>query len=86
MSQIRIAFIGCGGMSSQLQRCIPMIPEFNFIAPTWKIANLWTMQWANMENLIFQKDCQKQGGVEVMHGIQAMTPLNTLEQIFTMVM
>ena len=32
MSQIRIAFIGCGGMSSQLQRCIPMIPEFNFIA------------------------------------------------------
>ena len=32
MSQIRIAFIGCGGMSSQLQRCIPMIPEFDFIA------------------------------------------------------
>ena len=32
MSQIRIAFIGCGGMSSQLQRCIPMIPECNFIA------------------------------------------------------
>ncbi|HIA70087.1 TPA: Gfo/Idh/MocA family oxidoreductase [Candidatus Poribacteria bacterium] len=32
MDRIRIAFIGCGGMSSQLQRCIPMIPEFNFIA------------------------------------------------------
>ena len=32
MSQIRIAFIGCGVMSSQLQRCIPMISEFNFIA------------------------------------------------------
>ncbi|MBI1926398.1 Gfo/Idh/MocA family oxidoreductase [Candidatus Poribacteria bacterium] len=32
MSQIRVAFIGCGGMSSQLQRCIPMVPEFEFVA------------------------------------------------------
>ncbi|MCH8295701.1 Gfo/Idh/MocA family oxidoreductase [Candidatus Poribacteria bacterium] len=32
MSKIRVAFIGCGGMSSQLQQCIPMIPEFEFVA------------------------------------------------------
>ncbi|MCG9127450.1 Gfo/Idh/MocA family oxidoreductase [Candidatus Poribacteria bacterium] len=32
MEKIRIAFIGCGGMSSQLQQCIPMIPEFEFVA------------------------------------------------------
>ncbi len=32
MNKIRIAFIGCGGMSSQLQQCIPMIPEFEFVA------------------------------------------------------
>ncbi len=32
MSKIRIAFIGCGGMSTQLQRCIPMVPEFEFVA------------------------------------------------------
>ena len=32
MNQIRVAFIGCGGMSSQLQQCIPMIPEFEFVA------------------------------------------------------
>ncbi len=32
MSKIRIAFIGCGGMSSQLQQCIPMVPEFEFVA------------------------------------------------------
>ena len=32
MEKIRIAFIGCGGMSSQLQQCIPMVPEFEFVA------------------------------------------------------
>lgn len=32
MEKISIAFIGCGGMSSQLQQCIPMIPEFEFVA------------------------------------------------------
>ena len=32
MDKIRIAFIGCGGMSSQLQQCIPMVPEFEFVA------------------------------------------------------
>ena len=32
MDKIRIAFIGCGGMSSVLQQCIPMIPEFEFVA------------------------------------------------------
>jgi predicted dehydrogenase len=32
MDSIRFAFIGCGGMSSQLQQCIPMIPEFDFVA------------------------------------------------------
>ncbi len=32
MNKIRVAFIGCGGMSSQLQQCIPLIPEFEFVA------------------------------------------------------
>ena len=32
MDKIRVAFIGCGGMSSQLQRCIPMVPAFEFVA------------------------------------------------------
>ena len=32
MTQIRVAFIGCGGMSSQLQQCLPMVPEFEFVA------------------------------------------------------
>ena len=32
MAKIRIAFIGCGGMSSLLQQCIPMVPEFEFVA------------------------------------------------------
>ena len=32
MDKIRIAFIGCGGMSSLLQQCIPMVPEFEFVA------------------------------------------------------
>ncbi len=32
MNKIRVAFIGCGGMSSQLQQCIPMVPEFEFVA------------------------------------------------------
>lgn len=32
MTQIRVAFIGCGGMSSKLQQCIPMISEFEFVA------------------------------------------------------
>ena len=32
MDKIRIAFIGCGGMSSQLQQCIPMVPAFEFVA------------------------------------------------------
>ncbi len=32
MRKIRIAFIGCGAMSSALQQCIPMIPEFEFVA------------------------------------------------------
>ncbi|MBC8231167.1 Gfo/Idh/MocA family oxidoreductase [bacterium] len=32
MDKIRVAFIGCGGMSSQLQKCIPLIPEFEFVA------------------------------------------------------
>ena len=32
MDKIRMAFIGCGNMSSQLQRCIPLVPEFEFVA------------------------------------------------------
>ena len=32
VSKIRLAFIGCGAMSSGLQQCIPMIPEFEFVA------------------------------------------------------
>ena len=32
MEKIRVAFIGCGGMSSQLQQCIPLIPEIEFVA------------------------------------------------------
>ena len=32
MDKIRLAFIGCGGMSSQLQQCIPMVPAFEFVA------------------------------------------------------
>ncbi len=32
MEKIRVAFIGCGPMSSILQQCIPHIPEFEFIA------------------------------------------------------
>ena len=32
MDKIRVAFIGCGGMSSRLQQCIPLIPEFEFVA------------------------------------------------------
>jgi len=32
LRKIRLAFIGCGAMSSGLQQCIPMIPEFEFIA------------------------------------------------------
>ena len=32
MDKIRIAFIGCGPMSTQLQQCIPMVPEFEFVA------------------------------------------------------
>ena len=32
MDKIRVAFIGCGNMSSQLQRCIPLVPEFEFVA------------------------------------------------------
>lgn len=32
MDKIRVAFIGCGRMSSRLQQCIPMIPEFEFVA------------------------------------------------------
>ncbi|RKU25663.1 hypothetical protein C6497_14985 [Candidatus Poribacteria bacterium] len=32
MEKIRIAFIGCGGMSSILQQCIPQIPDFEFVA------------------------------------------------------
>lgn len=32
MEKIRVAFIGCGRMSSRLQQCIPMIPEFEFVA------------------------------------------------------
>ncbi len=32
MEKIRIAFIGCGPMSSQLQQCVPMVPEFEFVA------------------------------------------------------
>ena len=32
MDKIRVAFIGCGSMSSILQQCIPHIPEFEFIA------------------------------------------------------
>ena len=32
MNKIRIAFIGCGGMSTQLQQCIPLVPELEFVA------------------------------------------------------
>ena len=32
LRKIRLAFIGCGAMSSALQQCIPMIPEFEFVA------------------------------------------------------
>jgi len=32
MDKIRVAFIGCGGMSSRLQQCIPLISEFEFVA------------------------------------------------------
>ncbi len=32
MEKIRIAFIGCGGMSSILQQCIPQISDFEFVA------------------------------------------------------
>ena len=32
MDKIRVAFIGCGGMSSQLQQCIPMVPAFEFVS------------------------------------------------------
>ena len=32
MDKIRIAFIGCGSMSSLLQQCIPMVPGFEFVA------------------------------------------------------
>lgn len=32
MDKVKIAFIGCGNMSSRLQQCIPMIPEFEFVA------------------------------------------------------
>jgi len=32
LEKVRIAFIGCGRMSSRLQQCIPMIPEFEFVA------------------------------------------------------
>ena len=32
LKKIRLAFVGCGAMSSALQQCIPKIPEFEFVA------------------------------------------------------
>ncbi len=32
MRKIRLAFVGCGVMSSALQQCVPMISEFEFVA------------------------------------------------------